>query len=216
MLYSIISNDNVLYFNLKLFHKKYEKIKEFFANEVMKYFYFKTENKSEKMKIMQSNLSYIFNNVLDKSLKKNDLNPIYNFWFFLKDFLSVLSQIYYNLELIIILDQYRDISSDNNYKYLNDFITFIYQKKHKIIISSSVNNYNIQSTFSNNINYLSFESDGEDLIDDKKNLNDVIQDEYDVKKECDFYEKILNKKYSKMIDTKINIETIAIHKYIFY
>ena len=60
MLYSIISNDNVLYFNLKLF-------------------YFKTENKSEKMKIMQSNLSYIFNNVLDKSLKKNDLNPIYNF-----------------------------------------------------------------------------------------------------------------------------------------
>ena len=70
MLYSIISNDNVLYFNLKLFHKKYEKIKEFFANEVMKYIYFKTENKSEKMKIMQSNLSYIFNNVLDKSLKK--------------------------------------------------------------------------------------------------------------------------------------------------
>ena len=48
MLYSIISNDNVLYFNLKLF-------------------YFKTENKSEKMKIMQSNLSYIFNNILDKS-----------------------------------------------------------------------------------------------------------------------------------------------------
>ena len=51
MLYSIISNDNVLYLNLKLF-------------------YFKTENKSEKMKIMQSNLSYIFNNVLDKNLKK--------------------------------------------------------------------------------------------------------------------------------------------------
>ena len=29
--------------------------------------------------------------------------------------------------------------------------------------------------------------------------------------ECDFYEKILNKKYSKMIDTKINIETISMN-----
>ena len=209
MYYSIISEKNVIYFNLKLFQKNFHNIKGRFAKEIIKFFYFKKDYRIN-IKNVQNKLLYLLSKIFDNSKKINNSKPIENIWFYLKEFINELNLIVFNVSLVIILDQYRDISTDDNYNNINDFISTIYKKGHKVIILTSINNYNIHSAFASNINYYSFKSDNKDVEDDDFDLN---EDVYDVKQECEFYEKLLKKKNCKKEVSekdKIIFETISV------
>ena len=214
MFYSIISEKNVIYFNLKLFHKNCHKIKELFANEIIKFFYFKKYNQTG-IKIIQNKLLYLFDEIFNNnnSQKRSNSKPIEDIWFYLNLFICKFQLTIANVPLVIILDQYRDISSDDNYSNINDFIRAIYEKGHKVIILTSINNYNIHSAFASNINYYSFKSNDKEHENDDYDLSDLNEDEYDVKQECEFYEKLLKKKNCKKEiseKNKLIFETITI------
>jgi len=127
---------------------------------------------------------------------------MHNFWLLLKNLVFEIYIVHYNKPLIIILDQYRELSIDINYKYLNEFLESVNGKRCKVIISSSINNYNTESVFFGNIKNFSFISDYEGSYTDNSDTNDIIVDEYDVEHECEFYEKLLMKKEKKNIIIK--------------
>ena len=194
MYYTLISEENILYLNLKLFNENNYKAEENLANDIIRYFYIKKVNKDSKaLKNTKGQLIYILNSIFSsqtnsKKLLKN------NFWLLLKNLVFEISIAHYDKPLIIILDQYRDLNIDVNYQFLNDFFESVNKKNSKVIISSSINNYNIESTFFNNIKNFSFSSDCEEAYLDNSEFNDIIFDEYDVNQECEFFEKVLKKK----------------------
>ena len=196
MYYALISEENIIYFNLKIFHKNFHIIKELFAREITKFFYFKMDYRINIKKI-QNKILYLLNKIFDNSKRIKNSKPIEDIWLYLNEFINELNLIIGNISLVIILDQYRDISSDENYSNINNFITTTYKKGYKVIILTSINNYNIYSAFAGNINYYSFKSDNKEITDDDCDINDSNEDLYDVKQECEFYEKLLKKKNCK-------------------
>ena len=166
------------------------------ANDIIKYFYIKKENKDPKtFKNTKGQLIYILNTIFSSQTNSKKLS-INDFWYLLKYLVFEISITHYNKPLIIILDQYRDLNIDINYQFLNDFFESVNKKNCKVIISCSINNYNIESAFFNNIKNFSFNSGYEE---DNSDTNDKIEDEYDVNQECEFFEKVLKKKEEKNI-----------------
>ena len=177
MYYTLISEENILYLNLKLFNKNNYKAEENLANDIIKYFYIKKENKDPKtFKNTKGQLIYILNTIFSSQTNSKKLS-INDFWYLLKCLVFEISITHYNKPLIIILDQYRDLNIDINYQFLNDFFESVNKKNCKVIISCSINNYNIESAFFNNIKNFSFNSGYEE---DNSDTNDKIEDEYDV------------------------------------
>ena len=213
MYFSLIHNDNVFYINLKFLQKNSDKIKEFLTNDLIKPYYLSKYNKDEKpFKNIQKNLDYILREIFTITENDNKLESIYKFWIYLRKAFEISDKQFCNKSLTIILDQYRDISSDYNYNYLNDFIKYVDKKSYKLIISTSINNSDIQSNFYNNIDYFNFNGQAEIDSDesDPENL-DIESEDYGVEQECKFYQNILDKKIQKDIIEKENNETIPVY-----
>ena len=208
MYYSTIFCDNVLYLNLKLLNKNSDKIKEFFINDIIRFFYFKNRNQGIKeFKNTQSNLLYLLSETFHLSEGEKNKENKYKFWIYLKKLINKLSLFILNNSLTIILDQYREPNSDINYEYLNDFIKYINLGHHKIIISSSINNY--ESAFFSNIKAFDFNPENKETDSDDSETDDKLDDIYDVKEECNFFENILNKKCQNIIKIKNINEKIS-------
>ena len=194
MYYTLISEENILYLNLKLFNKNNCKAEENLASDIIRYFYIKKENKNPKtFKNTKSQLIYILKTIFSSQTNSKKIT-INNFWILLKNLVFEISIAHYNKPLIIILDQYKDLNIDAKYQFLNDFFESVNKKNIKVIISLSINNYNLESAFFNNINNFSFVSGYEEACINNSDINDMIVDEYDVKQECEFVEKVLEKK----------------------
>ena len=215
MYHTLINGGNSFYINLKLLKKNRVEIKNIFVNEIIRFFYFKNKEyvQSEFMNF-ENEIEYILTNIFKLDDKEYKIEQKYKFWIFLKNLISELSRIFKNIQLTIIIDQYRDISADNDYQYINSFLKFIYKKNHKIILSTSINNYEFQSDFFNNVNTINFilNNDEEeessidyDLIEEK----DDNKDNYEILQECEFYEKFLIKKEYKNMIKKTN-ETLSV------
>jgi len=199
MYYTLISEESILYLNLKLFNENNYKAEENLANDIIRYFYIKKENKDQRaFKNEKSQLIYILNSIFSSQTNSKKLS-INNFWLLLKNIVFEISIAHYNKPLIIILDQYKDLNIDVNYQFLNDFIESVNKKNCKVIISCSINNYNIESVLLNNIKNFSFSSAHEEAYIDNSDTNDMIVDEYDVNQECEFFEEVLEKKERKNI-----------------
>ena len=214
MYYSLISNGNVIYINLKLLNKNSKEMKVLFINDIIRYYYFKNRNQdgntfaNSKQELLET-----IHNIFQLSQEENEIEPKYKFWIYLRNLIAELSVNYTDLQIIIILDQYRDINIDYNYKYINNFIEYIYfKKRHKIIISTSINNYDIQSNFFNNVDIFNFNSNDEESDSNDSELediNNINKEEYDVTQECEFYERILSKNEQENMVEK-NPETISV------
>ena len=196
MYYTLISDCNVLYLNLKLFNENNPDANENFVNDIIKYFYLKKNNiDSNSLINLKNELIYIFKYVIFISQSNNKKLTAKDFWTHLKNLFDYLYYISSQNSIIIILDQYRDLSIDSDHENLNKFFNFVHQKNCKVIISCSVNNYSIQSSFFSNIQNMTFNSDYEgqnlDELDDSDGNN--IKDIYEINQECEKYEKILNK-----------------------
>ena len=215
MYYTLISGGNSFYINLKLLKKNSDKMKSLFINEIIRFFYFKNkEIEQNEFMNLKNEIKYILDNEIFKlNDKENKIEEKYRFWIYLKNLISEISRIFQNIKITIIIDQYRDISVDNDYKYINSFLKYIYRKNHKIIFATSINNYEFQSNFFNNVDTfnLVFDNDEEESsIDyDLNEKTDESKDEYDIKSECEFYEKFLIKKEQKNMIKKTN-ETISV------
>ena len=92
MYYSTIFCDNVLYLNLKLLNKNSDKIKEFFINDIIRFFYFKNRNQGIKeFKNTQSNLLYLLSETFHLSEGEKNKENKYKFWIYLKKLINNLS-----------------------------------------------------------------------------------------------------------------------------
>ena len=206
MYFSTVYDNNVLYINLKFLQNHTDKIKEILRNDLIKLFYLRKNNQTEKeFKDTQNNLDYMFKKIFNLSQNDNKLEPIYKFWIYLENALENIDLNFSYKSIIIILDQYKDISwNDYDYSYLNNFINYIYTKNYKLIISTSINNRNIQSNFYNNIEYFNFNLNDKNEGDESDSDNmEEIKDDFDIKQECNFYQNILRKKeQSKIIENK--------------
>jgi len=192
MYYTLINSDKVFYINLKILNENEKKMKELLVNDLIKYIYFKNREKDIKaFANAQSNLKYLVNNFSTIDQNQKNLKTNYKLWIWLKNILEHL--FFKEPPSIIILDQYRDNDSDYNYQYLNDFIDYIdYDKKCKLIISTSINNYDIQSNFYNNINHFSINKNEDEESNFDEHENKDKKDEIDsFSHECDFYENFL-------------------------
>lgn len=190
MYYSIYEKENVLYFNLKLFDEKKNNSLEYFANEIIKYYYLKKINSNPvDLNTNKKTATY----VIDTIFKEQDLkeNSIVNFWESMSSLINLISMLNIGKQFIIIIDQYRDLSDNDIFIRLSDFFKLIKLYNHKIILSSSINNKNIQSIFFNDIENFSFYSDNDDTEIKDFNIIDINNDIYEVKQISDYYEKIL-------------------------
>ena len=198
MYYALINCDKVFYINLKLLAENENRLKELLVNDLTKYLYFKNRKQDQESFLRTQNLvKYLASrNIFNLSQEQEILQTTYKFWIWLQNILQFI--FFNNIPSIIILDQYRDISSDYNYQYLNKLIEYIETKSScKLIISSSINNFDIQYNFYNNINlFASNVNDNEELNDDIPNCQNKNQKNEidDFSQECDFYEKFLNEK----------------------
>jgi len=200
MYYTIKSNENVLYFNLKLFNEKNKNPMEFFANDIIKFYYLKKKNIDfETLNDNKNELLYILKHIFNSQNSEESLAE--KFWKSLTKVIDEISMLNIGQTLIIILDQYKNLSIDDNYNSINNFLYFIKEKyPHKIIFSSSINNKNIQSIFFNNIGNFSFYSDYAEIDISDFDTNSINRDIYDVKQESEYYENILKKKEIKSIN----------------
>ena len=217
MYHTLISDGNSIYLNLKLLSKNSDKMKSLFINEIIRFFYFKNRDSDEEtFMVIQNEIKYIFKKIFHITEEENKLEQKYKFWIYLKNLVSELKRIFMDTKIIIILDQYRDISIDYEYKYINSFLKNIFSKRYKIIFSTSINNYEFQSNFFNNIDTFNFILDDEEqssIDSDLEEKSDENKEEYDIKQECDFYEEILNKKVQKNMQknmVKKTTETISV------
>lgn len=202
MYYSINKKENVLYFNLKLFDEKNNNSMEYFANEIIKYFFLKKRNAdSVVLNGNKSKATYVLNNIFGAQDPKE--NSIEKFWKSMSVLIGLISMLNIKKQLIIIIDQYRDISSDSKFIKLKDFFQLIKKYKHKIILSASINNKNIQSIFFNDIENFSFYSDNDDTEIKDFEIIDIKNDIYEVKQISDYYEKILRDDEKQFINNNI-------------
>ena len=206
MYYALINCDSVFYINLKLLTENEKRLKKLLVNDLAKYLYFKNRKQDEESFLKtQNTMKYLANRkVFNLSKEQEALQTKYKFWIWLRNIFDII--FFDNIPSIIILDQYRDTSSDYNYQYLNNLIDFIETKTScKLIISTSINNFDIQYNFYNNINHFSINvNDDKELNDNEPNFEDKIQniDNDYFSKECDFYENFLNEKTTRSYEEK--------------
>ena len=217
MYFSLMNPDNVFYINLKFLHKNSDKIKEYLTNELIRPFYLRKDNINDEksFKKTKNDLNYVLREIFNLSQDQKKLEPIYKFWIYLKRALNTINLNFCCGKLIIILDQYKDISLDKyDYSYINNFIDYINTMSYKLIISTSVNNSNIQSSFYSNIDYFNFNDNKEKEIynddSDSENIN-MIEEDYDVIEECNFYQDILNKSKQKKVNENKNNINISVN-----
>ena len=219
MYFSLMNNENIdnneyiFYVNLKFLQKNSCKIKEYLTNDLIKPFYLRKENiENEKsFKNIKNLLYYILKETFYLSKENKKLEPIYKFWIYLENALKIIDMCFCCKSLTIILDQYKDNTFyEYNYSYFNNFINYIHKNSYKLIISTSINNSKNQSNFYDNIDYFYSNFNGKNDIDndysDYENIK-MINEEYDVIEECNFYQDILNKN----IENKINLNKININ-----
>ena len=190
MYYTIKTEKNVLYFNLKLFDEKNNNSMEYFANEIIKFFYLKKDNLFPVvLNGNKSMITYVLNTIFKSQDPKGSSNV--KFWKLMSDLIELISMLYIGKQFIIIIDQYRDLSIDDKFMSLNNFFKLSKKYNHKIILSSSINNKNIQSIFFNDIENFSFYSDNDDTEIKDFDIIDIKNDIYEVKQISDYYENIL-------------------------
>ena len=182
--YSLISEFDVIYLNLKACIL-YD-LKKVFFNEIAKYYFINEKKNTKETQIKIQDFIKLNSGIISGAEQNNLI--IYKFWSYLETFLM---NIKFKTKTLIILDQYKNITIDKGFFYLNNIIKNVKDNNFKILISCSLNNYDIEKNFIRNIHHLNFNDNEEN--DDEDNINDP----FDLKNICNFYENILIDKIDK-------------------
>lgn len=160
---SLVKNFKILYLNLKLFNKyDRQKIINIFLNELKRLFL--TNENDDQLSSNKYLYELLISNILKEAKGKKE-TKIKFFWELLFTFLEVYVKLHFsNLDILIIIDQYKTKNYDQDYDELNkltikiknnEILTF----KMKLLLVSSINNFDIKKAFLENLFILSFESD---------------------------------------------------------
>ena len=207
-------NQKAIYINLKLLFDSGEdinKLKKIFFKEVAKYFCGEPEEmnyEEKKMKTLYSkykNIQYNINNKLNSLSGIRDKNFA---WLIIKYLIEEIS----TTPCLIILDQYNSYYCDKECENLNNLLFSIINKFKliKILLSSSIDNYEIKDFFLKNINNIDvpedfgLESEEDNLEESESNVSEneikeenenIFSDENEEKEtfsEYDYYEDQIN------------------------
>lgn len=158
---SLLRKYKILYLNVKLFYKKnYTQSKNIFLNEIKRIF-LTNENGEEEL----SYLKYIYQILISKMItEKSEVEDINIFWQLLFKFLEIYNSIKLpNLDILIIVDQYKSLNYDKDFAHLNKLTFKISEMSKltyriKLLLISSINNFDIKTVFLENLYILSFET----------------------------------------------------------
>ena len=223
-------NHKSIYLNLKLLNtmnSKVDQLKKIFFKEVAKYFSGESEKidlDSKKTKsILYHNYEVLQNNINNKLYNSLEKQNLEFFWLLIFNLIEEIS----DNKCLIILDQYNSCYSDNECKKLIYLLNLVLNKYTliKILLSSSINNYEIKDFFIKNINcidnynnyqnyeFISEEEEELELSNDNKsedeeqkedNYLEESNEENDTLSEYEYYEDMV-KKQTENIMEKINL-----------
>ena len=155
---SMVGDYRKLYLNLKFLSKNDNiNIEEIFFNEVKRIF---LTNDDENGHLESYYYLYIkFINNIKNKINNENLNGIKFAWkllFLFLDEYNILNLIDRNIN--IILDQYKTNLIDEDFIYLNNLTSYIFNNNFtyniKLILISSINNYDIKDIFLDNLNFI--------------------------------------------------------------
>ena len=142
--------DRIFYINLwTIENTSLEELKILFKYESIKLFGRNFFNEDE-MKIYGSNNENIYEEIIKKIEDFDDKKKIY---LLLGDIISLLNKTFFLGNYYIIIDQYSSKYDENNESIKNLLKTIKYMDKIFIIISSSMNNYDIKKNFADSLDH---------------------------------------------------------------
>ena len=170
-----------LYLNLKLFFGKTKKeVKDIFCDEIKRIFFvgknfFADEMLNIELKKYKKLKSLIFEEI-EKNKMLNNMNSIEYMWLLLQTLITLVNQRGLNLNILIILDQYKCNNIDIKYEGLNNTCSLILQNnkyshfyKIRLLIVISINNYDTKKMFLENLSITYFDLNNNKLSSINKN-----------------------------------------------
>ena len=174
-------NYRVLYLNLKLFFGKTKKeVKDIFCDEIKRIFFvgknfFADEMLNIELKKYKKLKSLILEEI-EKNKMLNNMNSIEYMWLLLQTLITLVNQGGLNLNILIILDQYKCNNIDIKYEGLNNTCSLILQNnkyshfyKIRLLIVISINNYDTKKMFLENLSITYFDLNNNKLSSINKN-----------------------------------------------
>ena len=199
---------HVLYLNLKLFSRKNSKeAVDIFTNEMQRIFFVNKDISFNEF-LDEKYIQFInLKSSIAEEFETKNKNGIKSMWLLLEKFIKEFSNSNFFSNLLIILDQYKNNNTDENYEGLNTICELIGKhsknanfsnvSKIKLLVVISINNYDTKKMFLENANIMYFDYNNRiisDINKDKSNNNIEKNENYELLN----IENFLNKNIEKI------------------